>query len=131
MPRVVPELGPGGWVTDPDRQLRIMFADSIEADASQSTPFGETITSLPSIIHRFQHDPDELARQVGDRYKKYFSDVFDSAECLCTPVSKPGEQKYHLDLSISVIREGTQYDLRAAVEIEEGVLKDVITEVDK
>ena len=127
---VIPELGPGGWVTDPVKQLSIMFSDTLLADASQSTIFRGKVLSFTSLLHRYQNEPTELCQQIISNYNNYFSSVFDSSDVSCTVEDSDGVN-YTLILSISVSRAGHRYDLTTAIKTKDGMIDEVLKEINK
>jgi hypothetical protein len=130
MTACVPELGPGGWVTDPIRTLDLIFSHCLESDYSQSTVFYKMVTSIAYIIAFYQNNPAQLASELESRLELYFKRYFNTAQVQVT-TGTVVEGRYNIDVIASVTRDGKTYQLGKIVEIEGGKIKKVIAQANR
>jgi hypothetical protein len=117
MAATLPELGSGGWVTEPMKQLDLLLAHAMESDYSQSTIYFGNITSIPYLFQKFQHDPGRLCSELENMLSAYLSRYFDTVSVRCTTEDKE-DNKYDLYISGTVKRKGLSYELAKVVDLE-------------
>ena len=131
MVAVVPELGPGAWVTDPMKQLDLLMSHALESDYSQSTIYQGKIFSIPFIIASWQQDEVRLVEEINNGLGNYLGRYFDSTDVNCTVTEVASDGTYALNLAASVKRNGLSYGIERLAEIKDGHIRNVIKEANR
>ena len=127
---VLPVLGGSSWVTDPALLLSTLFAHCLVADYSQSTIYNGTITSIPYFIATYQNDPLTMTVKLEEALTLYYSRYFNNVTITVT-YNDTQEITYPLNISILAIVNGVSYSLANVASIKNGVLLDVLQEINK
>ena len=132
MATVLPALNADGWITDPLKQLDLLFAHALETDFSQSNTFHGRVTSIPFIIAIHQANPDNLVRELKQSLTVYFSRYFDSVTVNSSVGPDiEGTNQYPLFIEATVSKNGSLYNLSNIVTVENGKIANVLREVNK
>lgn len=127
----VPELGSGGWVTDPLKALDLIFAHALESDFSQSNVFHGRVTSIPFIIALHQTRPDNLSQELETALRNLFGRFFDSTNISVRYAEPDAYGKYVLTVGVSVTKNGIDYSLSTVISIKDGKVVEVLKELNK
>ena len=131
MVAVVPELGPGAWVTDPLKQLDLLLSHALESDYSQSTIYQGKIFSIPFIIASHQQDEVRLVEEINTGLANYLGRYFESTDVNCTVGEVNDDGTYGLNLSAKVKRNGISYGIERLADIKDGRIIAVGKEVNR
>lgn len=123
---VVPSLSE--WITDPKKKLNTQFAYALTADYSQSTNFNGKVTSIPWLIATYQNNQAELANEMEVALRAMYYDMFDSVTVNIS-YDTPVNATYNLYISIEVMQAGNSYDLAIVGQVDNGVLKSVLNQI--
>ena len=128
MVKIIPVLGPEGYVTDIKVKLQKLMAHLLLADASQSTIYLGNVISVPAIVKEFQSEPERLTRTLEDKLAQVFTRNFDRCNVRVTTTEL---EKDFLSLQISAVvyQDNKSYQLLSAFKVEDGALKDYIEEI--
>ena len=127
---VTPELGGQGWVRNPADQLPLLFAQAIVSDHSQSNIYAGTITSIPHIVAKHQKNPPVMASELEIALTEYMQRVFDTVQVSVSNIETE-DSEYTLAIAITVTRNGITHSLNNVASIANGVLANVIQEVNR
>lgn len=125
---VVPSLSGNGWLTDPKEQMGYMMAAVLTSDYSQSTIFAGRVVSLPWIVAQNQNNKYVVVEKLQSSLEEMFKRVFDTVTCVVS-ADNGTDVKYNLNIDLSVTKNGKGYSLLSVANIENGVLKTTIDQV--
>lgn len=130
MSTVMPELGSGGWVTDPKAMLTLGFSHVIESDYSQSTIYQGKISSIAYIVAAHQNDPYQLKSEMEQLFDTYYGRYFNTVSTNVQVINGDHPEGVY-DLAIDIeVTQGTQtHKLSVAARLENSKLKNVIKEL--
>lgn len=132
MATVLPALNGDGWISDPLKQLDLLFAHALESDFSQSNIFHGKVTSIPFIVAIHQANTENMAREMQDALKLYFGRYFDSVNVTASIGDDiEGTNKYPLFIEATITKDGSLYSLSNILNVENGKITDVLREVNK
>lgn len=127
---VIPELG-GGWTSDIEGKLALALAHALAADASQSNIYAGSITSIPSIIHRYQHETDLMSSEMEIKLREYLDRLFDSSKVSVEVIPSLETNNYSLLLQLEVTTQGITKTLSKELYVKDGTLNKTINEVNR
>lgn len=131
MVAVVPELGAGGWVTDPLKTLDLVIAHAFETDYSQSTIYVDQVVSVAYILQQYQHNPTTLMEQIQTALQRLLNRYFDASTVTTSYVDSTTENRYSLHLNVMVKRDGLSYSLTHLYNIVNGRFIRVLEEINR
>lgn len=133
MTNVLPNLGANGWVTDPAMLVPNLLAEMMVSDYSQSTIYNSNVTSIAWLVAKYQNNSMNLASKlenaIGVCYRRYFPSGVDVSVTVNTP--EPTNGKYTISLSVVVMVNGIEYSVAKLANVENGILKNTIEEINK
>lgn len=136
MKRLLPELGSGGWLSDPQQKLTLLFGHALASDASQSNIYDGAVTSIPDIIARYQNDVNDMVLQMDQALTTYYSRYFDSVIVISSVdadsnTTGSDDGVYTLSISIEVVDSGKTYSLAVSGQLEDSKMINIIKEVNR
>ncbi len=131
MAPILPTLTSVGWLKNPKDIMGTLFANALVSDYSQSNIYQGTITSISYIVFTHQNNIDALTTALRDQLEKYYSRYFDNTLTVETASSINSNGKYTISCNISAIANGELLALATIGTLDDGVLKDVIYEINK
>lgn len=130
MSKVVPELGSGEWIRDPETKLTMLFGHALVSDYSQSNIYHGQVTSIPFIIAENQDNisamTSEMEAALNVYYRRYFSEVN-----VVVTANESDTGQYGLVISVSVVDNNKTYNLSVAGALQGNRLVDIVKEVNR
>ena len=122
--KILPILGPEGWVTDPSQALDKLYKHAFVTDFSQSTIFHGKVTSIQHVIARNPNNIDKITRDLSETLRTYIGRYFPDLDVTVkdstiedTDGNNP--QKRTINIDIIVRHEGKVYSLGSSLTQEE------------
>lgn len=129
MSNILPIIGKN-WNVSGTETLESAMAHALTSDYSQSNEFNGAITSIPYIIAMNESDPIDMAMAMESSLTDYLSRFFTSVN-VDVKSEVHDDERYELKLVVKTHKDGKSFDLATILMVENGVLKDIIDEINR
>ena len=131
MQPTVPELGAGGWVTDPLKTLDLVISHAFETDYSQSSIYPGNVTSIAYILSQYQNSPSRMVEEIQKALIRLLNRYFEAVDVLGSYTEYMDDNRYELKLDVTAKRNGRSYNLTQVYNISNGRFNRVLEEINR
>ena len=128
MKKVIPSLGPMGWIDSPETALNVMFAHTLASDFSQSTIYGGKVVSLAQIVAENQENKINMLQAIETVLQDYFNRFFDTAMVVAIDDGSISPV-YTIQIMVTITKSGVTYTLRENINVDNGKLSQVLKQL--
>jgi len=125
---ILPTLSDKHWVVDPVSKADMLFAHFMAGSNTQTYMYTSEVSSLPYLLQKYGHNPNEFATNVKTRLQIYYQRYYDNVDIqVYAKEEVEGTNRYSIHLDMIVSDDGgKEIQLGRILTINDGKMQKVV-----